>query len=101
MQRFVNPDSYGDATITVATSLAALRLMTPPSHVGNAAGSTAPVTYSICVLLGAAGTIGTNAGIYVWDSTSALADNNSTVIKPASPQVGGNPGRWVLLGGTL
>jgi len=101
MQRYTNPDSYADARITVATSLANLRLQPAPSHVGNALGSTAPVTYSICLVLGAAGTIGTNAAWYVWDSTSALADNNSTVVKPSSPQVGGNPGRWVIVGGTL
>lgn len=99
MQRFTNPDGYADARITVATSLANLRLQTAPSHVGNALAT--QQTYSICLVLGAAGTIGTNAAWYVWDATSALADNNSTVIKPSSPQVGGNPGRWVIVGGTL
>lgn len=101
MQRFTNPDVYADARITVATSLANLRQQPAPSHVGNQLGSTAPVTYSICLVLGSAGVIGTNAAWYVWDSASALADNNSTVIKPNSPQVGGNPGRWVIVGGTL
>lgn len=101
MQRFTNPDGYADAKISVATSLANLRAQPAPSHVGNALGATAPVTYSLCLVLGSAGTIGTNAAIYVWDSTSAVADNNSTVIKPDSPQVGGNPGRWRMVGGTL
>jgi hypothetical protein len=101
MQKYLNPDGWSDAVIKVATSLANLRLQTAPSAVGNALGSTAPVTYSLCLVLGSAGTIGTNAAWYVWDSTSALADNNSTVIKPASPQVGGNPGRWVIVGSTL
>lgn len=101
MQRYLNPDSFAEARITVATSIANLRLQPAPTHVGNALGSTAQVTYSICLVLGSAGTIGTNAGWYVWDSTSALADNNSTVIKPATPQVGGNPGRWVIIGQTL
>lgn len=101
MQRFTNPDQYGDTVITVATSLAALRNQTAPSHVGNQLGSTATQTYSICLVLGSAGTIGTNAAWYVWDASSALADNNSTVIKPTSPQVGGNPGRWVIIGATL
>lgn len=101
MQKYMNPDGWGDTVVTVATSLANLRLQPAPTAVGNALGSTAPVTYSLCLVLGAAGAIGTNAAWYVWDSTSALADNNSTVIKPASPQVGGNPGRWVIVGGTL
>jgi len=99
MQRFTNPDVYGDTIISVATSLAALRQQTAPSHVGNALAT--QQTYSLCLVLGAAGTIGTNAAWYVWDATSALADNNSTVIKPTSPQVGGNPGRWIMVGGTL
>lgn len=101
MKVYENPDGYRDATVTVATSLANLRLQTPPSHVGNNLGSTAPQTYSLCLVLGAAGVIGTNAAWFVWDASSALADNNSTVIKPSGPQVGGNPGRWVIVGGTL
>lgn len=100
MQVYDTP-TYFDAKIMVVTSLANLRLQTPPSFVGNNLGSTAAQTYSICLVLGSAGTIGTNAAWYVWDATSALADNNSSVIKPASPQVGGNPGRWVIVGGTL
>lgn len=101
MQIYSNPDEYRDASVKVATSLAQLRAQTPPSFVGNNLGSTAAQTYTLCLVLGSAGTIGTNAAWYVWDATSALADNNSTVIKPTSPQVGGNPGRWVIIGGTL
>lgn len=101
MQVYTNPSGYKEAKITVATSLANLREQTAPSHVGNALGSTATQTYSICLVLGSAGTIGTNAAWYVWDATSALADNNSTVIRPNSPQVGGNPGRWLMIGATL
>lgn len=101
MQRYTNPDGYADAQVTVATSLANLRLQVPPSYVGNNLGSTAPQTYSLCLVLGAAGVIGTGAAWFVWDAASALADNNSTVVKPSSPHVGGNPGRWVIVGGTL
>lgn len=101
MKRYENPDGWGDTIILTATSLANLRLQTAPSHVGNALGSTTQQNYALCLVLGAAGTIGTGAAWYVWDATSALADNNSTVIKPTSPQVGGNPGRWVIVGGTL
>ena len=100
MQVYDTP-SYFDTRIMVVTSLANLRLQTPPSHVGNALGATATQTYSLCLVLGSAGAIGTNAAWYVWDATSALADNNSTVIKPTTPQVGGNPGRWVIIGGTM
>lgn len=98
MQIYSSPDEYRDASVKVATSLAQLRAQVPPSYAGASAGTQ---TYSICLVLGSAGTIGTNAAWYVWDATSALADNNSTVIKPTSPQVGGNPGRWVIIGGTL
>lgn len=101
MQVYVNPDEYRDASVKVATSLAQLRAQVPPSYVGNALGSTATQTYTLCLVLGSAGTIGANAAWYVWDATSALADNNSTVIKPTVPQVGGNPGRWVIIGATL
>lgn len=101
MQVYANPTQYADTKIRVATSFAELRAQTPPSFVGNNLGSTATQTYSICLVLGSAGAIGTNAAFYVWDATSALVDNNSTVIKPSSPQVGGNPGRWVIIGSTL
>lgn len=101
MQRFTNPDGWGDTIILTATSLANLRLQTPPSHAGNVLGSTVQQNYALCIVLGSAGVIGTGAAWYVWDAASALADNNSTVIKPDSPQVGGNPGRWRMLGGTL
>lgn len=97
MQTYDVP-TYKDARILVATSLANLRLQNAPSFGGATAKDQ---TYSICLVLGSAGTIGTNAAWYVWDATSALADNNSTVVKPASPQVGGNPGRWVIIGSTL
>lgn len=100
MKIYENPDEYADTRIKVATSLAQLRAQTAPSNVGNALGSTAVQTYSICLVLGSAGTIGTNAAWYVWDASSALADNNSTVIKPAAT-IGGNPGRWVIIGATL
>ncbi len=99
MQVYTNPTEYKDASLKVATSIAELRASQAPSAVGNALATVQ--TYSICLVLGSAGTIGTNAAFYVWDATSALADNNSTVIKPSTPQVGGNPGRWVIIGSTI
>lgn len=98
MQIYTSPDEYRDANIKVATSIAQLRAQPPPSYTGALAG---PQTYPIALVLGSAGVIGTNAAWYVWDATSALADNNSSVIRPAGPSVGGNPGRWVIIGATL
>jgi hypothetical protein len=99
MQVRTNPDIYYDARILVVTSLANLRQVPPPSAVGNTLAT--QQYYSIAIVLGSASAFGGNPGIYAWDAQSALADNNSTVIKPDSPQVGGNPGRWRILGGTL
>lgn len=101
MPQIYDTPTYGEVRMLVATSIANLRAQTAPTAVGNALAGTDKVTYPICLVLGSAGAIGTNAAFYVWDATSALADNNSTVIKPTSPQVGGNPGRWVIIGSTL
>ena len=98
MQIYESPVQYMDPAIRVATSIAQLRAQVPPSFSGATAGVQ---TYSLALVLGSAGTIGTNAAWYVWDATSALADNNSTVISPTGFQVGGNPGRWVIIGATL
>lgn len=99
MQTHVNPDKYQDQKILVVPSLANLRAQDPPTYVGNT--TTSQQTYSVAIVLGSASAFGGNPGIYAWDASSAAADNNSTVIKPDSPQVGGNPGRWRILGGTL
>lgn len=99
MQTHVNPDKYQDQKILVVTSLANLRAQDPPSHVGNT--TTSQQYYSIALVLGSVTPFGGAAAFYAWDSQSGAADNNSTVIKPDSPQVGGNPGRWRILGGTL
>lgn len=98
MQIYESPVQYVDSKIRVATSIAQLRAQVPPSFSGASAGTQ---TYSIALVVGSAGVIGTNAAFYVWDATSALADNNSTVISPTGWQVGGNPGRWVIIGATL
>lgn len=90
--------TYQEQKVLVVTSLANLRLQSPPSFTGAVA---ATQNYPIALALGSATAFGGGAAWYAWDSESALADNNSTVIKPDGAQVGGNPGRWRLLGGTL
>lgn len=92
------PTGYRDAQLLVATSVANLREQTPPSFAGASAGTQ---TYAIAIVLGGASAFAANAAVYAWDATSAAADNNSTVIRPNNAQVGGNPGRWRMLGGTL
>lgn len=97
----VNPDKAQEQKVLVVTSLANLRQQEPPTHVGNALIEASDHTYSLALALGSATAFGGGAAWYAWDAASALADNNSTVIKPDAYQVGGNPGRWRMLGGTL
>lgn len=99
MQTGTNPNTFQEQKILVVTSLANLREQLPPTFTG----STVPTEqdYPIALALGGASPFAGGAAFYAWDATSALADNNSTVIKPDSAQVGGNPGRWRMLGSTL
>lgn len=90
--------TYQEQKLLVVTSLANLRQQAPPSFTGATAGDQ---DYPIALALGSAAPFTGGAAFYAWDAASALADNNSTVIKPDNAQVGGNPGRWVILGGTL
>jgi hypothetical protein len=99
MQTHLNPDRFQDTKVLLCTSLVNLRQQTPPKHVGNT--TTTETSHAIALVLGSVTAFGGNAAWYAWDSTSGAADNNSTVIKPDSPQVGGNPGRWRMVGGTL
>lgn len=97
-QVYSAPTTFKEAAPYVCESIAQLRQQLPPTFTGATAG---PTTYPIVFLLGGATPFGGNAAIYAWDPTSAAADNNSTVIKPDNAQVGGNPGRWRMLGGVL
>lgn len=90
--------TYQEQKLLVVTSLANLRQQLPPSFKGTGA---ADQNYPIALALGSASPFTGGAAFYAWDAASALADNNSTVIKPDNAQVGGNPGRWVILGSTL
>jgi len=90
--------TYQEQKWLIVTSLANLRAQLPPSFKGATA---ADQQYPVALALGSAAPFTGGAAIYAWDATSALADNNSTVIKPDNAQVGGNPGRWVILGSTL
>lgn len=90
--------TYQEQKILVAISLANLRQQLPPSFKGATAGDQ---NYPIALALGGAAPFAGNAAFYVWDAASVAADNNSTVIVPDNAQVGGNPGRWRMLGGTL
>lgn len=92
--------TYQEQKLLVVTSLANLRAQLPPTFLG-ATATAADQDYPIALALGSAAPFTGGAAFYAWDATSALADNNSTVIKPDNAQVGGNPGRWVILGGTL
>ncbi len=99
-QQYTNPDSWVDARIIVATTLANLRLQTPPTYVGNTVFSgTQP--YAIAIAIGATTALDGTAAIYAWNASSSSADNGTTVIAPSGPQVGGNPGRWIRLGSAL
>ena len=99
-QVYSNPTSFKCADPYFCESIAQLRQQTPPTYVGNAL-FTGQNTYPIAIVGGGASPFAGNAAVYAWDATSALADNNSTVIRPDNAQVGGNPGRWRMLGGTL
>lgn len=90
--------TYQEQKLLVVTSLANLRQQLPPSFTGAVA---ATQQYPIALALGGASPFAGGAAFYAWDSESALADNNSTVIAPSNAQVGGNPGRWRMLGATL
>jgi hypothetical protein len=99
MLTHTNPDTHQDTKILVVASLANLREQAPPSAVGNT--TTTKTSYPVALALGSVTAFGGNAALYAWDATSALADNNSTVIKPNDYIVGGNPGRWRMVGATL
>jgi hypothetical protein len=90
--------TYQEQKVLVVTSLANLRQQLPPSYTGAVP---ATQNYPIALALGGASPFSGGAAFYAWDSESALADNNSTVIKPDNAQVGGQPGRWRMLGGAL
>lgn len=98
MQTHILPDRFQEQKLLVVTSLANLREQIPPTFTGAIA---ADQDYPVALALGSATPFGGGAAFYVWDAASALADNNSTVIVPNNAQVGGNPGRWRMLGGTL
>lgn len=91
MQTHLNPDRFQEQKWGVATSIANLRSIEPPTY---NAGTASSQTYSVILLLGSVSPFAGNAGVYVWDAASVAADNNSTIIKPDGYQVGGNPGRW-------
>lgn len=97
---YENPNGWRDAQIMVADTVANLRLQTPPTYVGNTVYAGIP-TYPLAFVLGAAAAFDGTTAIYAWDPASGAADNGTTVIAPAGPQVGGNPGRWRRLGAAL
>ncbi len=51
---------------------------------------------AIMQVLGTASVLDGNGGTYVYNTTSSVADNGTTVIKP-TPIAGGSPGRWLLV----
>lgn len=98
MQTGTNPNTFQEQKVLVVTSLANLREQLPPTFGGATA---LDQDYPIALALGGASPFAGGAAFYAWDAASALADNNSTVIVPNNAQVGGNPGRWRMLGSTL
>lgn len=74
-------DRYADPDIKVSPTLANLRARQGPSDLSGA----------IAILYGGTVAFDQSVKVYVWDKTSAAADNGTTVIQPTA--VTGN-GRW-------
>ena len=77
-------DTYVSPDITVAATIAALRLV----DVRLADNQLALLTDSLA---------GGTAAWYIFDSANVQADNGGTIVKPASLTTG----RWLRCGGTL
>jgi hypothetical protein len=73
----------------------ALKAITVQDHrslrnqVGDYAGQLGP---RACIVAGRTGPLDGGEGVYVWDATSTLADDDAATIQPLS--LGGKPGRW-------
>ncbi len=93
-QVYSSPTLFKEASPYVCESIAQLRQQLPPTFTGATAG---PTTYPVVFLLGGATPFGGERKA----SAHRVCDNNSTVIKPDNAQVGGNPGRWRMLGTPL
>lgn len=90
MQVRTNPDSFKDPSVYVCTSIANLREQEPPT-----AGNAARATYTLAIVIGQTSPFDGTSAIYVWNASSGAADDGAATIKPNSPQVGGQPGRWI------
>jgi hypothetical protein len=78
-----------------ADTVPALKAITVQDHVslrrqvGDYAGQLGP---RACIVAGRSLPADGGQGVFVWDATSTLADDDSTTLQPLS--LGGKPGRW-------
>lgn len=76
-------------------TIPALKAITLPTHaalrnqIGDYAGQLGP---RAIVVTGRSSPLDGGQGIYAWDATSTLADDDAATIQPLA--LGGKPGRW-------